>query len=34
LTHEVFRELFQDTPFERAKYEGLMRNIDFVQNND
>ena len=34
LTHEVFKELFKDTPFERAKYSGLMRNIEFVQKND
>jgi len=34
LTHEVFIELFKDTPFERAKYSGLMRNIEFVQKND
>jgi epoxyqueuosine reductase len=31
MTEEVFRKVFKDSPIKRTKYQGLMRNIDFVK---
>jgi len=31
LTEEVFRKVFKDSPLKRTKYEGLKRNIRFVE---
>jgi epoxyqueuosine reductase len=33
LTDEIFRELFKLSPIKRTKFEGLKRNISFVNNN-
>lgn len=30
LTEETFRQIFKKSPLKRAKYEGLMRNINFA----
>jgi epoxyqueuosine reductase len=30
ITEEVFRKLFKDSPIKRTKYQGLKRNIDFI----
>lgn len=30
-TEEVFGQLFKDSPIKRTKYQGLKRNIDFIQ---
>ncbi len=33
LTQEVFSEIFRKSPVKRTKYEGLMRNISFLEEN-
>lgn len=33
LTKEVFSELFRKSPVKRTKYDGLMRNISFLEEN-
>ncbi|MCP9765096.1 tRNA epoxyqueuosine(34) reductase QueG [Lacihabitans soyangensis] len=32
ITHEVFSKVFKKSAIKRTKYEGLMRNIDFLKN--
>ena len=32
LTHEVFNEIFKKSAVKRTKYSGLMRNIQFLEN--
>ena len=32
LTEEIFRELFRDSPVSRTKFEGLRRNIRFLED--
>ncbi len=32
LTEETFREIFRKSAVKRAKYQGLMRNIEFLKN--
>jgi epoxyqueuosine reductase len=34
ITHEVFNHLFKNSAVNRAKYNGLKRNIDFVLNDE
>jgi epoxyqueuosine reductase len=31
ITEETFRAVFKDSPLKRAKFQGLKRNIDFLQ---
>lgn len=33
ITQEVFSKTFKDSAIKRTKYEGLMRNIDFLKKN-
>src|SRR5699024_8418078 len=33
LERETFQEIFRKSPVKRTKYEGLKRNIEFVENN-
>ncbi len=31
ITEEIFKKVLKDSPIKRTKYQGLMRNIEFVQ---
>ena len=32
LTEDVFNQLFKNSPIKRTKFEGLKRNIGFLEN--
>jgi epoxyqueuosine reductase len=32
LTEETFKVVFRNSPLKRAKFEGLKKNIDFLNN--
>jgi epoxyqueuosine reductase len=34
ITDEVFKKAFKNSPLKRAKFEGLKRNISFIQRDD
>jgi epoxyqueuosine reductase len=34
ITDEVFKKVFKNSPLKRAKFEGLKRNISFIQPDD
>jgi epoxyqueuosine reductase len=32
MTEENFKEIFKDSPIKRTKFQGIKRNLSFIQN--